>query len=137
MFVKCRHRSYDNLTRLEEGHIMFGFGRKRKSKRSQQAATAGTFVEATDGGWSNAPDVVAADGGSQKDFVQQTLDRACHYADSKNVAFGEQFTYTLTDIPKGISSPHEIAFGLMMEAHRYGLAVISVTNEVVNFERRQ
>ena len=111
---------------------MFGF-RRRKDRPS--AGTADTFVEATGGGWSDSPEVVAGDGGSQADFVGQTLERARAYALENNIPVGQEFEYTIADIPLGISSPHEILFGLMVRAGEQGLRANSVLNETVFFTR--
>lgn len=109
---------------------MFGF-RRRKDKPS--AGAADTFVEATGGGWSDSPEVVAGDGGSQADFVGQTLERARAYALENNIPVGQEFGFTITDIPAGISSPHEIIFGLMMRASEYGLIPGTIVNETAFF----
>ncbi|MEO7904629.1 MAG: hypothetical protein ABIR91_02440, partial [Candidatus Saccharimonadales bacterium] len=91
--------------------------------------TADTFVEATGGGWGDAHDIIAADGGSQADYVGQQLEKAAKRAESMTAS--ERFTYTLTDIPQGISGPHEITFGLMMRAPEYGLRCLSAINEKI------
>jgi hypothetical protein len=111
---------------------MFGLGRKKK--RSAEGTTS-TFVDATGGGWSDSPEVVSTKGGSQADFVDQTLERAHAYALEHEVPVGSQFEFIITDIPVGISSPHEIIFGLMMEAHRYGLSADAIHNEKISFIR--
>lgn len=113
---------------------MTRFGRKR-NRMPQDTGTAKTFVEATGGGWGDVPDVVAADGGSQKDFVRQTLEGAHRYAVENNIAVGQRFEYTISDIPKGITGPHEIVFGLMMEAGRYDLMPGAMMDEVIEFTR--
>jgi hypothetical protein len=109
---------------------VFGFGRKKKPE-----GTARTFVEATGGGWGETPDVVAGNGGENADFVGEVLKRASEYAKEKGVTIGEEFTFTISDIPVGISSPHEIIMGLMMRAHEHGLSVDSAINESVYFTR--
>lgn len=118
---------------------MFGFRRKKKNAR-----TASTFVEATGGGWSDIPESVSARGGSQEAFVRLTLERARNYAIANNIPEGSEFEFpvgvnqfelTITDIPVGIKSPHEISFGIIMLAFEYGLSASSVINEKVRFIR--
>lgn len=109
---------------------MFGFGRKKKSE-----GTARTFVEATGGGWGDTPDVISGDGGANADYVGEVLRQASEYANEQGIAVGEEFCFTITDIPVGISSPHEIIMGLMMRAHECGLSVDSAINEEVYFTR--
>lgn len=111
---------------------MFGFGRKKKKA---EEGVAQTFVEATGGGWRDIPEVVAVDGGEHADYVGEVLQKAYEYARETNVKIGEGFDYTLTDIPCGIVSPHEIAFGLMMRASDYGLSAGFVHDETANFTR--
>ena len=111
---------------------MFSFLRKRKET---PVGTAATFVEATGGGWSDVPDAIASDGGAQADFVGLTLDRARTYALEHDIPVGKEFEFRITDIPLGISSPHEIVFGLMMRAQDYGLRSGIVTNETALFTR--
>jgi hypothetical protein len=110
---------------------MFGFHRKKKPS----TGTADTFVEATGGGWFDAPDRVAGDGGSQADFVGVTLERARNYALENDIPVGKEFEFTITEIPLGISSPHDIIFGLMMRAQEYGLSSNAVANETAFFTR--
>lgn len=115
---------------------MFGFGRKKASREgASQGATARTFVEATGGGWGETPDVMPADGGSHADYVGDILRRAREHAEDNGVGVGEEFTYTITDIPRGISSPHEIIFGLMMRAPEYGLSADFMHDETAHFTR--
>jgi len=109
---------------------MFGFGRKKKPK-----GTARTFVEATGGGWNDDRDVIPGDGGEHADYVGGVLRRASEYARENDIEIGEEFEFTITDIPAGISSPHEIIFGLMMRAHEYGLRVGAIANETAYFTR--
>ena len=109
---------------------MFGFGRKKR--REEQVAQ--TFVEATGGGWSDSPETVAMDGGGQRDYVSEMLRRASVYA-RENVEVGEEFAFTITDIPAGIASPHEIVIGLMMQADEYGLQAGVLVNETAHFTR--
>ncbi len=110
---------------------MFGWGKKKQV--TPLTGGADTFVDATGGGWGEPPLVVAADGGSQADYVQQQLELAAIQA--QDVAVGETFSFTLTNIPLGITSPHEIAFGLMMRAGEYGLLPGVMSNETIEFER--
>ncbi|HEU0266342.1 MAG TPA: hypothetical protein VFQ70_01835 [Candidatus Saccharimonadaceae bacterium] len=109
---------------------MFGFGRRKKDR-----STASTFVEATGGGWSDLPDEVAADGGEHADYVGEMLRRASEYACETGVGIGEEFKFTITDIPRDLVSPHEIVFGLMMRAHEYGLAPGVMHDETAYFTR--
>ena len=108
---------------------MFGFGRRRKK------GTAPTFVEATGGGWSDVPLAVPADGGDDRDYVHAMLQEAQLYAVEHGVPVGGSFTFMLTDIPVGIVSPHEIVFGLMMQAGAYGLMCEYVADETASFVR--
>ena len=85
---------------------MFGFRRKKKAA---QGGTSNTFVEATGGGWSDSPDRVRGNGGAQADFVGQTLERVRAYALENEIPVGQEFSFTITEIPNGISSPHEIS----------------------------
>lgn len=48
-------------------------------RASSQPDGVDTFDEATDGGWSDAPDVIASGGGSQADYVHDQLKCACRY----------------------------------------------------------
>ncbi len=113
---------------------MVGFGR-RKKPQAQPGDTASTFVEATGGGWGDSLDAVAVDGGEQADYVGEMLRRASEYARENGVEIGEEFEYTITDIPCGITSPHEIVFGLMMRAGEYGLCPGPMLNEKAYFTR--
>lgn len=110
---------------------MWGFRRKK----DKSSGTAGTFVEATGGGWFDAPETIAGDGGAQADFVAQTLERARAYALENNIPVGQEFEFVITDIPTGITSPHEIVFGLMMRASEYGLTPGVIDNETARFTR--
>lgn len=94
---------------------------------------ARTFVEATDGGWGDPPESVAVNGGSQADYVVEQL-RAAQAHAQKNVAIGETFNFTITNIP-AVMSPHEIMFGMMMQADSYGLRCGPAMNERFTFTR--
>lgn len=111
---------------------MFGFGRK---KRVSSRGTAQTFVEATGGGWQGPTGVIFGDGGNNADFVKQTLERAHAHALEQQIPVGQEFEFTITDIPVGISSPHEIVFGLMTQAKSFGLETGVVADEKVMFTR--
>lgn len=100
---------------------------------NRDSNTTDTFVKATGGGWGDTPNIVPADGGSQKDYVESQLELAKQQAAS--VAVGESFTYRLTDIPVGISGPHEIMFGMMMRSHEYGLMSGPMIDEKIEFTR--
>lgn len=117
---------------------MFGFGRKKKvsgkDARTYHEEGAETFVEATGGGWTDVPDEIAADGGEHADYVGKILQSACEYA-RENVAIGDEFSYTITNTPRDINSPHEIVFGLMMRAPEYGLCTGYVHDETAMFIR--
>lgn len=117
---------------------MIGFLRRLFGGRPRESASGGrqhtdSFVDATGGGWTDIPDVVAADGGSNRDYVTQQLSLAQQQARSYNI--GESFTYRLTDIPAGIQSPHEIVFGMMMRASEFGLVAGAMADEVIEFTR--
>lgn len=114
---------------------MFTFLRRRRKKRAAGGKTASTFVEATGGGWGEAPDVVPVDGGDHADFVGEVLAKARLQVDRDKVPVGATFEYTITDIPVGIDSPHAIVFGLMMRASEQGLVFISIFDETVTFVR--
>lgn len=103
--------------------------------KKKHVPVADTFVEATGGGWFDVPDVVAADGGSQADYVGELLRQAKHQACDESVPVGGEFTFTVTNIPEGISSPHEIMFGLMMRAGECGLMCTSMIDEKAFFIR--
>lgn len=107
---------------------------KRKLRSSK--GTADSFVVATGGSWGEPSDAIAGDGGSQKDFVTEVLEKAALQA-KKSVKVGERFTFTITDIPRGISGPHEIIFGVMMRAGEYGLFADSILNEQIHFTRTE
>lgn len=111
---------------------MLGFSWGR---RKPDADTASTFVEATGGGWGDVPSVMSADGGEHADYVGEVLRRAQAHAVEQGVVVGEDFTYTLTDIPRGITSPHEIVIGLMTRARDFGLDAGIAFNEQVTFTR--
>lgn len=110
---------------------MFGFGRKKPQ------GTAQTFVEATGGGWRDSPNTVAADGGEHAGYVGEVLHQASEYAHDQGIGVGEEFDYTITNIPRGITSPHEIMFGLMMRAQDYGLSASSMHDEKIRFIREE
>lgn len=125
---------------------MFWFGRKKEKSsqidpedRQQQVnpSTADTFVEATGGGWGDPADVIAADGGEQSDYVGLMLVLAREQAIKNDVAVGEDFTFQLVAIPRGIVSPHEIMFGLMMRAGEQGLSCGMMHDEKVIFTRNR
>lgn len=111
---------------------MIGFGRRR---RKPDPGTASTFVEATGGGWGDVPGVMSADGGEHADYVGEVLRRAQAHAVEQGIAIGEDFTYTLTDIPCGITSPHEIIIGLMTRARDFGLEAGIAFGEKIAFTR--
>lgn len=110
---------------------MFGFFKRKKKSHG----TADTFVEATGGGWSDSPDIVAGDGGENADYVGEVLRQASEYARENGVEIDEEFEFTFTDIPRGITSPHEIMFGIIMRAHEYGLSSAGMANETAYFTR--
>lgn len=110
------------------------FGRNRNQAKPATTDYADTFVEATDGGWSDPPETIASDGGNQKDFVDTLLQQAQRQA-RETVEIGESFTFTITNIPRGVTSPHEIVFGLMMQANQYGLSCGTIANESATFTR--
>ena len=112
---------------------MRGFGRKKKPKEG----VADTFVSATGGGWSDR-DIDGAmeiDGGEHSDYVGEVLRQASEYAKRTNVAIGQEFEFTITDIPRGIPSPHEIVMGIMMRAGEYGLSPGVMHDETARFTR--
>ena len=123
------------------------FGRKKSAQEPQVAvskgvevkreprATASTFLEATGGGWSDAPDVIAINGGEDADYVGEMLSHARDFALANEIGIGERFEFTLTDIPVGITSPHEIIFGLMMRAHEVELSCEGTSDETICFIR--
>ena len=118
-----------------EVKYMFGLGRrKKKADKTSVAGTADTFLEATGGGWNDAPDIIAADGGEYAEFVGQILAGARRYAD-EHVEIDGAFIHTISDIPRGIASPHEIMFGVMMRALDYDLRCEGIFNETVHFRR--
>lgn len=102
---------------------------------SESSGTAATFVEATGGGWFDVPDRIAANGGSQAQYVAKTLRSAYDYAHENGIEVGVDFEFTITDIPVGIKSPHEIVFGIMMESFKYGLEAKTVNDETFYFAR--
>lgn len=87
---------------------------------SSDKETVDTFVEATDGGWGDPAEAIPVDGGSQRNYVEDQLESARRQALNEGLEPGDTLKYKLTRIPKGITSPHEIAFGIMMQASRYG-----------------
>lgn len=107
---------------------MFGLFRKKKE-------VADTFAEAAGGSWGDAPDVIPGDGGQYADYVGETLQRAHAYALEHEIPIGQEFEFTLEDIPVGISGPHEIVFGLMMRAEEFGLSPGLMINESATFTR--
>lgn len=107
---------------------MFGLFRRKK-----QGPTADTFVEATGGGWSDAPDFV--DASNHDDFVADFLRRAHDYALQNEVKIGEEFQFTITHIPFGITSPHEIILPVMVRASEFGLSPVSMMGETAYFIR--
>lgn len=110
------------------------FANKQEAKQRRGSdTTSDTFVEATGGGWGDPPNVVAADGGSQKSYVTQQLELASQEALQLEV--GESFHYILKNIPAGIESPHEIIFGMIMRASEYGLSHGVASNERIRFTR--
>ena len=109
------------------------FGLRKKKKPGPE--TVDTFVEATGGGWGESPNTIAGDGGTQVDFVEQTLQSARQFAITHNIPVGKEFEYTIADIPAGISGPHEITIGLLMQAERYGLMPGAILNETAYFTR--
>lgn len=114
---------------------MFGFGRrKKKADETNATGTADTFLEATGGGWDDAPNIIAADGGEYVDFVGQILEDARHYAD-EHVEIDGTFIHTISDIPRDIASPHETMFGVMMRALDYDLRCEGIFDETVHFRR--
>ncbi len=117
---------------LSKGENMCGF---RWGRRKPDTSTASTFVEATGGGWGDAPSVMSVDGGEHADYVGEVLRRARDYAMEQGVAIGDDFTYTLTDIPRGITSPHEIIIGLMTRARDFGLDAGIAFGEEITFTR--
>ena len=127
---------------------MFGFFRRKKARRraysgwsapsetpDTEEQAADTFLEATGGGWSDSPDAIAADGGTQAVFVSELLRQARQQADDEAIAVGGSFAFTIKNIPVGIESPHEIIFGLMMQSADFGLRVEYIADESVLFER--
>lgn len=104
-------------------------------RRKRISDTAQTFVEATGGGWYDSPDVIAADGGNQSDYVDTVLRGARDYAQNHGIEVGQSFDFTMTDIPMGITSPHEISFGIIVRASEYGLSANFVFDESVHFTR--
>jgi hypothetical protein len=120
---------------------LFKFWRRRNeatveaSEVSESSENSETFLQATGGGWSDPPEVISIDGGAQAGYVDLMLAQARAYALAKEIPIGQEFEFTITDIPNGISSPHEITFGLMMQAGRFGLEPGPVMNETVRFTR--
>lgn len=118
---------------------MFGFDRKKAPRTDANKATsdgvADTFVGATGGGWGKPPMSAAADGGEHSDYVGTMLERAKAYADENGISIGEEFRFTITDIPTGIASPHEIVFGMMMRASDFGFIPGMMMNETISLTR--
>jgi hypothetical protein len=108
---------------------MFGFFKKKKPKPD----VADRFFKEADGGWPDLPDEVAADGGSQADFVKATLEHVLEYAKDNDIAIGETFEFTIRDIPVGISNSLEIILGLTMQADKYGLLLSRIVDETATF----
>lgn len=119
MLADDRGWCYDLVVQvqIERGDVMRKFWRRKKAA---EAGTASTFVEATGGGWGDLPDSVPSDGGEQFDYVGQVLEQARAYAQQSKVPVGEEFQFTMTDIPVGIASPINIVFGIMMRAGGLG-----------------
>jgi hypothetical protein len=111
---------------------LFKYLRRRKAAKT---GTSDTFLEATGGGWSESPEVIATEGGTQADFVDLMLSQARAHALAEDIPVGQEFEFVITNIPNGISSPHEIAFGLMIQAGRFGLEPGTIMNEKVRFTR--
>jgi hypothetical protein len=63
------------------------------------------------------------------------LERARQHALEHEIPVGEEFEFTLTNIPNGISSPHEIIFGLMTRASDYDLRPGRMNDETIRFTR--
>ena len=103
-------------------------------EESHTPDTHNTFVAATGGGWGDPPERVAGDGGEQADYVSSQLAKAQAYA-QVHVEVGDTFEFRLTKIPGNITSPHEIAFGIMMRAGEYGLQPGVNVNETFTFTR--
>ncbi len=95
-----------------------------------------TFVSATGGGWNEAPEVIQADGGEYRDYVAEQLERARQQADKEGLKPGDVLRYRLVDIPRGIVSPHEISFGMMIRASEYGFTPGVMNNELINLTVR-
>lgn len=108
---------------------MFEFLRRWRRKEG----FARTFVEATGGGWGEPANVIKLPASSEAECVAEVLRLAKERAQS--VAVGESFEFKITDIPMGIRDPHTIIFGLMMQAHEYGLSMGFAVNETVQFTR--
>lgn len=114
---------------------MFNFLKRKRAKNGEGKKTADTFVEATGGGWSDAPDAIPTDGGEHFNFISEVLRQARLQAYENDVPAGEQFKFVVTDIPTGIESPHIIMFGLMMRAPEEGLSFQHMVDETVTFVR--
>lgn len=104
-------------------------------KSKNESGSADTFIAATGAGWVDSPQYVAGDGGSQSKFVHGLLAQARDQAQSVEV--GEEFTFRVTEIPQGITSPHEIVFGIMMIAEQYDIRCELIVDEGVRFTRMQ
>lgn len=102
------------------------------NSRPDNSEVSDTFVEATGGGWRDLPETVPADGGNQADYVESQLKKATIEAYERGLVTGDSFRYRLTDIPKDISSPHEIAFGMMLQASKYGMIAGAMRDEEIH-----
>lgn len=104
------------------------FGLRRRSKVND------TFVQATGGGWDGPH--CSMEIGCDADiisFVRRSLEQAREYADRTGLDVGEEFSFTLTDIPSGLSGPHNAVATLAMRASLYGLKFMGRRDEVVRF----
>lgn len=102
------------------------------SKQSQQNTShaADTFVEATGGGWDEMPDKVS----NQDDYVRGLLEQARDQALRSGVKVGEEFDFTITNIP-GITHPNEVIFPIVLLQSDYGLMMVYSADETVRFKR--
>lgn len=101
---------------------------------SAPAGNASTFIEATGGGWGDPPELMADDGGPHADYVNEQLALARAYA-QEHVAIGQPFEFTISNIPRGIATPHDIVFGIMFRAGHYGFWPGAMTNETITLTR--
>lgn len=120
--------------------LFFGGGIQRKlkdvlAKRSNRRLgdMAANFVDATDGGWYDTPKVVSADGGNYTAYVAQQLEFA--RSEAMSLPVGAQIEYTLRGVPRGIHTPHDIVFGMMMKSEDYGLRFEHSFNETFAFTK--